>query len=470
MFPKGTRTETLHMTGHLVADSIRNDPDFVTAANKILDTASKHSREITGIRPPSDELAVSYAEMIKAFNYYRGIDLFYPYLGSGAGNGALVELADGSVKYDFISGIGVHFGHSHPALIAASLEAAVEDIAMHGNLQQNRSSYALTQLLVNSSRLPHCFLTTSGAMANENALKLAFQKNAPAHRILAFERCFMGRTLALAQITDKPAFREGLPHLIHVDYLPFYDWRNPMESTERCLEALDTFLNRHPGKYACMCFEMIQGEAGCYPGKPEFFVEIMRKLKKNGIAILVDEIQTFGRTESLFAFQSFGLQEYVDIVTVGKILHLCATLYTGDFRPKPGLIAQTYTASTSSIYGAQAIVNSLLNEGYLGRNGKNMQIRRRFVDHMQRIAQKYPDHFEGPFGHGLMIAATPFKGNKEKVCEFVKALFEAGVIVFTAGSNPTRLRMLVPAGGITNEAIDEVCGLLEEVLVKCMNS
>ncbi|MCC5832861.1 MAG: aminotransferase class III-fold pyridoxal phosphate-dependent enzyme [Chlamydiales bacterium] len=456
------------MADRLVADSIYEDPDFQTATRKILNSVARHSDKITGIRPSQSALAISYENIIKAFNSYRGIDLFYPYLGSGAGNGALVELADGSVKYDFISGIGVHFGHSHPAMIAASLEAAVEDIAMQGNLQQNRCSYELTQLLVKASQLPHCFLTTSGAMANENALKIAFQKKAPAHRILAFEHCFMGRTLALSQITDRPAFREGLPHLIPVDYIPYYDWRDPMGSTERALAALNTLLSRHPGKYASMCFELIQGEAGCYPGKHEFFVEIMRKLKENGIAILVDEVQTFGRTENLFAFQTFRLQEYVDIVTVGKLLHLCATLYTSAFRPKPGLIAQTYTASTSSIHGAKAIVNSLLNEGYLGRNGKNMQIRRRIVGHLERIADKYPGHFEGPFGHGLMIAATPFKGNREKVIAYVKALFEAGVIVFIAGSNPTRLRMLVPAGGITNEAIDEVGGLLEEVLVKCL--
>jgi 4-aminobutyrate aminotransferase-like enzyme len=460
----------MSMTDPLVAHAILHDPSFQTAAQKILETVAKHTSRITGIRPPDKDLTLHYEEMIKNFNYYRGSALFHPFLGSGAGNGSLVELADGSVKYDFISGIGVHFGHNHPVLINASLEAAVEDIVIQGNLQQNHSSYELIELLIKESRLPHCFLTSSGAMANENALKLAFQKKFPAHRILAFERCFIGRTLVLSQITDKAAYREGLPHLIPVDYLPFYDWRDPKESTERAVAALDTFLARHPRQYACMCFELIQGEGGFYPGNHEFFIEIMRKLKQNGIAILIDEVQTFGRTENLFAFQSFGLQEYADIVTVGKLLHLCATLYKSDFCPKPGLISQTYTASTSSIRCAKAILQSLIKEDYLGREGKIMRVRKRIVDHLQRIAAKYPDHFEGPFGYGLMIAATPFKGNKERVLNYVRALFEAGVIVLTAGTNPTRLRMLIPAGGVTDEAIDEVCRLLEEVLVKCKNT
>jgi len=453
----------------LVADSLLADPDFDNAAQKILNTVMKHSKKITEIRPPKEELAQTYEETIKSFSYYRGMNLFYPYLGSGIGNGALVELADGSVKYDFISGIGVHFGHSHPTLITASLNAAIEDIAMQGHLQQNRTSFELTELLLKHSGLAHGVLCSSGAMANENALKLAFQKKTPAHRVLAFERCFMGRTLTLAQITDKAAFREGLPHLIHVDYIPFYDWRDPMGSTQRALETLDKFLLRHPEKYACMCFEMIQGEAGCYPGKHEFFVEVMQKLKEHGIAIIVDEVQSFGRTDKLFAFQGFGLQEYVDIVTVGKLLHTCATLYTSEFRPKPGLIAQTYTAASASIHGGKAILSSLLNDGYLGLSGRIMQIRKHLVDHLQQIADKYPEHFEGPFGHGLMIAATPFQGDREKVIAYIRALYEAGVIVFIAGANPTRVRFLVPAGGITNEAIDHVAVILEEVLVKCLN-
>lgn len=454
---------------NLVVDDLQHDPALHSAYQSILDTVVKHKNTISEIRPPKEALKQSYEETLKTFNYYRGMDLFYPYLGSGIGNGALVELADGSVKYDFISGIGVHFGHCHPTLIAASLQASIEDIVMQGNLMQNRISFELTELLLKNAEMDHCFLTTSGAMANENALKILFQKKAPAHRVLAFERCFMGRTLVLAQITDRPGFREGLPHTIHVDYVPFYDWRDPMGSTEKAVDCLNKLLQRHPNQYACMCFEMTQGEAGCYPGKTEFFIRLMQILKEHGIAIFVDEVQSFGRTDHLFAFQSYGLQEYVDVATVGKLMQTCATLFNKEWCPKPGLIAQTFTSATSSLYCAKAIIQSLLHDGYLGLNGKNMQTRKRLVDQLQRISETYPEHFEGPFGHGLMIAFTPFKGNRDKVVAYAKALFEAGVIVFLAGAHPTRIRLLVPAGGITHQAIDHVAVILEEVFVQCLN-
>ena len=78
-------------------------------------------------------------------------------------NEELVELADGSVKYDFISGIGVHhWGHSHPAMVEASLDAALRDTVMEGNLQQNVESVELVRSLLDAAnakgaKLKHCF-------------------------------------------------------------------------------------------------------------------------------------------------------------------------------------------------------------------------------------------------------------------------------------------------------------------------
>lgn len=450
----------------LVADALLKDPAFQQAKNEMLAVIEKYRCRIDSIRPPQTDLRVSYEESVKQLSAFRGQELFYPYIGSGFGNGALVELADGSVKYDFISGIGTHWGHCHPKLMEAALEGSVQDLCMQGNLQQNRDSFALIELLLKHTGFEHCILSTSGAMANENALKLIFQKRAPAYRILTFERCFMGRTLALSQITDKPLFREGLPLNLFVDYIPFYDWRDPKVSTERAVASLHKCLLRYPKNYACMCFELIQGEAGSYPGTEEFFVALLKVLKEHGILVFVDEVQTFGRTDHLFAFQHFGLDEYIDVVTCGKLLHTCATLFNENLRPKPGLISQTFTSATTSIRVATTILKSLLEEGYLGRQGKNMQTRRLFVEHLHTLASKYPEKIEGPFGHGLMIACTPFKGDRERVTHFAKALFEAGLIVFTAGNDPMRLRFLLPVGGVTENDIQQAAQIMEEVLRK----
>ena len=119
----------------------------------------------------------------------------------------------------------------------ASIDAALEDTIMQGNLQQNERSFELMKLLINQSKMDHCILTSSGAMANENGLKLLFHANPQKNRIIAFEQCFMGRTISLAQITDKAAYRKGLPTNIHVDYIPFFNPREPKQSTKKTIDA-----------------------------------------------------------------------------------------------------------------------------------------------------------------------------------------------------------------------------------------
>lgn len=449
----------------LAATRLAQDPRIEQAKELLLSAVADAQHSIQGIRSATPSLKISYDEMLARFAELRGAKLWYPYLGSGIGNGPLVELMDGSVKYDFISGIGVHYlGHSDRELIASSIDAAVSNTIMQGHLQQNEDSLQLSELLVKASGLPHCFLTSSGAMANENALKIALQKNSPASRILSFERAFAGRTLALSQVTDKPAFRVGLPSILSVDYVPFYDPEHPEESTNAAVSVLKKHLARYPKKHAAMIFELIQGEGGAYPGSHDFFTPLMRLLKEHGVAVFVDEVQTFGRTERLFAFQHFGLEEFVDIVSVGKLSQVCATLFTDDYKPQPGLLSQTFTGSTAVIRAGLVIINALLNDGFLGPEGKNSQLHRHFAKGLLALSKKFPDRVKGPFGIGTMIAFTPFGGDNDRVYRYSHELFDAGVMGFIAGANPTRIRFLIPAGAITTKDIDEVLLIIENTL------
>ena len=397
----------------------------------------------------------------------NGGPLSLPYLGSGIGNGALVELADGSVKYDFISGIGVHFfGHSHPLMVEAGFEAAIRDTVMQGNLMQNGEALILSKRFLdlangNGARLSHCFLTTSGAMANENALKIALQKRYPADRILAFEGSFAGRTLALSQITDRPAYRTGMPATLAVDYVPFFDPARPRHSAETALAVLDRHLARFPGRHAAMIFELVLGEGGCYPGDSQFFFPLMQRLHQKEIAVIIDEIQTFGRTLAPFAFQYYGLDAFADIVTVGKLTQVCATLYGSSYNPAPQLISQTFTGSTSAILAGCAILDHLARGDYFGPDGKNAELHHHFQKGLTALSDRYPGTIQGPFGIGAMVALTPFDGSPEAADGLVKALFEEGVIAFVAGHNPSRVRFLLPAAVISLPDIDQVLHILE---------
>jgi acetylornithine aminotransferase len=215
-----------------------------------------------------------------------------------------------------------------------------------------------------------------------------------------------------------------------------------------------------------MWMELIQGEGGFNAGTREFFLPILDLLKENGVAVWFDEIQTFARTTRPFAFQHFGLDAYVDLLTVGKITQVCATLFTDAYTPKPGLVSQTFTASTSAILAAQAILDHLKSGDYFGEGGRIMQVRRRVQGHLDRIAAAHPGWIKGPYGEGAMIAFTPFDGSEGVAKRLLTALFEAGVVSFLCGANPMRLRFLPPVGVVMDEQLDQACRILEDVLAK----
>lgn len=466
----GHLTEKFEDNDRLAAAKLKADPRIAEAKKLILDAVQEHQKYLQSPQSPIPEFQAEYDELLKTFSHVRGGQLWYPYIGSGIGNGALVELLDGSIKYDFISGIGAHYwGHSHPDIIASSIDAAVANTIMQGHLQQNIDSLEFSQLLTKHSGMDHCFLTTSGAMANENALKIAFQKKFPATRVLAFEGCFAGRTLAISQITDKPLYRDGLPPTLSVDYLPFYDPLYPEKSTTEALRILKKHLSRYPGQHAVMLFELIQGESGFYPGSQAFFSAIMDVLKEHDIAICIDEVQSFGRTSSLFAFQYFHLEKYVDIITFGKLSQVCGTLFRADFKPRSGLLSQTFTGSTAVIRAGHFIIKSLLEEGYFGSEGKIQAFHNYTVNKLNNLSEKYPSLIQGPWGIGAMIAFTPFGGDKDRVLKFTYDLFNAGVIAFIAGVKPMRVRFLLPIGAIRNEDIDNACAIIEKCLLSSRN-
>ena len=280
----------------------------------------------------------AYARALRALGRQRGRPLALPILLGGPAEGASVRLADGRRVLDWIGGIGVYaFGHGDADLLETAAASAASAPVFQGHLLPGLEQLRLGRLLLRhaSPRLRHVWLSLSGAIANENALKLIWQKHAPADRIVAFAHGFAGRTTTLAEITDKPAFRAGLPLRGFALHVPFFDpaARDPVA---RSLATLDAHLTRHPGQVAAMVFELVQGEGGIRTAPREFFVALMERCRSAGLAVWVDEVQTYARTGELFAHKALELEDYVDVVTAGKALQGSAVLFRRAYNPKPG--------------------------------------------------------------------------------------------------------------------------------------
>lgn len=448
------------------------DPRIEQAKLLLLEALAEQSLKIDSVRGPRPELKDAYANQLARLAVARGGAPYFPYISSGIGNGPFVELGDGSVKLDFIVGIGVHgLGHSHPAMLRSTIDAGLEDTVMQGNLQHDAYSLELCERLIqlgtqSGAPLHHCLLSTSGAMANENSLKIAFHNRFPASRVICMDNCFAGRSIALAQLTDRPAYRTGLPKALDVDYIPMFHPSDAAGTTQGAIETLKKLLARHPGEYACLWLELVAGEGGYYPGTHEYFESLCQICRDNNVLIIFDEVQTFSRLSRPFAFQHFGLDRFADIVTLGKVTQVCATLYGESFKPKGPLLSQTFTGATASIRAGLAVLGELESKGCFGANGWNVKRHMYFRSKLESLTAKYPGKICGPYGEGMMIAFTPGDGSAETAKTMLQRLYDLGLMGFLAGSNPNRIRFLPPPGITTEHHIDLACSIIEQAIAE----
>jgi 4-aminobutyrate aminotransferase-like enzyme len=439
-------------------DPLLEVPDVREAAGRLVDVVS----EALGARSLGPR---AYARAVREIERRRGRPLLLPALASGAGRGARVRLADGTWKLDFIGGIGVYaFGHADRDLLETAVVAAAGDVVFQGHLLPGPEYLRLTRALARhaGARLRHVWLSLSGAMANENALKLILQKHHPADRIVVFEHAFAGRTTTLAELTDKPGFREGLPLRGNVLHVPFFDAADP-DATRRSVAALDAHLRRHPGRIAAMLFELVQGEGGVRTAPREFFVALMERCRAAGLAVWVDEVQTFARTGELFAFRTLGLEEWVDVVTAGKVLQGSAVLFTRAYNPRPGLIAGTYAGASVAMAVGARLIERLESEAYLGPEGRVAVLGGRVARRFEALARRCPRAVGALDGVGAMHGFVAFDGSPEVARRVVETAWEEGLMVFTAGERPSRIRLLLPVN-VTDEELEAGFTILEKAL------
>ncbi|MGN6546033.1 MAG: aminotransferase class III-fold pyridoxal phosphate-dependent enzyme [Aureliella sp.] len=456
----------------LIAEKFRNDPRVAEARRLLKEALLDAQSQLEGPHGPSPELVAPYSKLLERLAAARGGATYFPYLSSGLGNGPLVELADGSVKFDFITGIGVHgLGHSHPEMLEASLDAALEDAIMQGNLQQHPPALRVCERMLElanrrGATLGHCLLSTSGAMSNENALKIAFHNRQPADRLFALDNCFAGRTIATAQLTDRPQYRQGIPTALAVDYLPMITTQSSSAEIEAGVSVMRKMLARYPGKYAAVWLELIAGEGGYYPAHPDYVRALCTAAREAGVLVIFDEIQTFARLSQPFAFQHFGFNQFADIVTFGKITQVCGTLYRHELKPKGPLLSQTFIAATSSIAAALRMLDMLEKVGCFGEASENIRRHQVFESRMQELAKRYPGQVSGPYGCGMMFAFTPADGSEQLATRMVNMLYEAGLMSFLAGHDPARIRFLPPPGITTDADINKACDIIESVVAR----
>jgi acetylornithine/N-succinyldiaminopimelate aminotransferase len=222
------------------------------------------------------------------------------------GSGSTVWDAEGNRYLDLVAGIAVCLlGHSHPAVAAAVTEqlGTLEHVS---NLYATEPSVALAEQLVarlapDQQAEARVFFCNSGTEANETALKIARRTGRTG--IIAAEKGFHGRTLGALSITGQPSKRAPFePLLPDVTFVPYGD-----------AEAMRAAITPET---AAVFLEPTLGEGGVVPPPPGYLAAVRAACDETGALLVLDEVQSIGRTGSWYAHTREGIRP--DVVTLAK--------------------------------------------------------------------------------------------------------------------------------------------------------
>ena len=269
------------------------------------------------------------------------------------GRGCHVWDDQGQEYLDLYGGHAViSIGHCHPHYVEA-LSRQAATLGFYSNSVINDLQRQL------ASRLgPVCgyadyqlFLTTSGAEANENALKLA-SFHTGRTRVLAASHAFHGRTSLAVEVTDNPKITAPINANGHTTFLPLND-----------LDAFRAELAK--GDVAAVIVECIQGVGGIHMATPEFLHGLRQACNETGALLVCDEIQCgYGRSGRFFAHQHAGIRP--DLITCAKGIAngfpMGAVLIAPHIKPVYGQLGTTFGGNHLACAAALAVLDVIENE------------------------------------------------------------------------------------------------------------
>lgn len=367
------------------------------------------------------------------------------------GHGAWLVDEGGKRHLDLVQGWAVNsLGHS-PALITEALLAQSQRLLNPSPAYYNRPLLDLATALVRVSGLDRVFLASSGAEANEGAVKLArrwgSRHRGGAHEVIGFEHGFHGRTLAMMSASGKSGWGEI--------YAPmptgFAKARlNDIASVEQALT---------PQTVAVM-IEFVQGEAGVVVADPGFVRELRALTAERGVLLIADEVQTgIGRCGSAFAFEHYDVQP--DILTLAKGLGggvpLAALLCREPLNCfEPGDQGGTFCGNPLMAAVGLAVVNEVCRPAFLA------EVRARAAQLSAGLQAVARDHgLMGERGLGLLRALVLPQDRAGEVVAAAQALSPVGLLL--NAPRPHLLR-LMPALNISAVEVDEGLALLRQAL------
>lgn len=442
-------------------------------------TAALRSVALAGPQTEPDQVHEVLARSILADGFDLVLDL------TRSAGSYLVDARTGRRYLDMFTFFASSaLGMNHPAL-ANDEEFCAELTAAALNKPSNSDVYTVAMAsfvetfarVLGDPALPHLFFIDGGALAVENALKVAFDwksRHNEAHgvdpalgtRVLHLRGAFHGRSGYTLSLTNtKP---------ITVARFPQFDWPRidapyirpgadlDAREAESLCQARAAF-ETHPHDIACFLAEPIQGEGGDRHFRPQFFAAMRELCDEYDALLIFDEVQTgCGLTGTPWAYQQLDVQP--DVVAFGKKTQVCGVMagrrvdeITDNVFAVASRINSTWGGNLADMVRARRILEVIEAEELFESAAQQGSYLRARLD---ELANDFPALVLEPRGRGLMCAFNlPTTADRDEV---IRQLWRRAVIVLPAGNDGVRFR---PALTVSRADIDAAIAAVRGALV-----
>lgn len=328
----------------------------------------------------------------------------------------------------------------------------------------------------------YVFLIEGGALAVENALKVAFDwkvrknlqkgiKEEVGTKVVHFREAFHGRSGYTMSLTNTDP--------IKTMYFPKFQWpriTNPKMTfpfngeneaktlqleTQAEQEIKDAF-RKYPNDIAAIIIEPIQGEGGDNHFRPEFLQKLRQLADENECLLIFDEIQTgVGITGTMWAFEQMNVQP--DILVFGKKMQVCG-IVVGNRVDEVGSNVFHTSGRINSTWGGNLVdmvratrYLEIIEEDKLLDNVKSVGAF--LLKELHVLEEEFPHLVSNVRGRGLFCAFD--LPNKTMRDEFRRLAFDNQLLILGSGEKSIRFR---PALCITKEEISEGLAIVRNVL------
>jgi L-lysine 6-transaminase len=331
--------------------------------------------------------------------------------------------------------------------------------------------------------LPHAFFIAGGALAIENALKVAMdwkvQKNfakgykeEKGFKVLHFEHAFHGRSGYTLSLTNT--------HPNKTKWFAKFDWPRVSIPTikfpqnagnhadlvareELSIAQIKKAFAEHKDDICAIIIEPIQSEGGDNHIRKEFAEQLRILADENEALLIYDEIQTgVGLTGKFWCHEHFGEHARPDIVAFGKKMQVCGILVsnriddidTNVFKVS-SRINSTWGGGLADMVRSSKVLDIIAEDNLLEKAAENGAY---LLQRLRDIAEKH-DMMSNVRGRGLLCSFDFAEGKSRD--EFIERGMQQHVMFLGCSDRTIRFR---PALIIEKNNIDEGLTVLENIV------